>query len=181
MSNKTKYYVIGTLAAAIGGFFIQGVSDEQVQATALKEGYTSKPIIPVKGDVPTIGNGTTVYCDGRKVTLKDPGISKAEALKQLKCHIEKNAPAFNQSLHNIKVSQIEYDVYNDFVYQYGINAWRSSSMLKNLKTGQYMQACKSLLKYKYAAGRDCSIRSNGCYGVYTRQLERYNKCMGANL
>ena len=177
---KNKYFVIGTLAASIGGFFIQGVSDEQVQATALKEGYTPKPIIPVKGDVPTIGNGTTVYCNGKKVTLKDPGISKVEALKQLKCHIEKNAPAFNQSLQNIKVSQIEYDLYNDFVYQYGISNWRSSSMLKNLKTGQYVQACKSLLKYKYAAGRDCSIRSNGCYGVYTRQLERYNKCMGAN-
>ncbi|MEG2432431.1 MAG: lysozyme, partial [Acinetobacter sp.] len=39
---------------------------------------------------------------------------------------------------------------------------------------------KSLLKWKYVAKRDCSIRSNNCYGVWTRQVERYNKCMGVN-
>jgi hypothetical protein len=41
MSNKTKYYVIGTLAAAIGGFFIQGVSDTGVAYTGSKEGFRS--------------------------------------------------------------------------------------------------------------------------------------------
>ena len=178
--SKTKYFVIGsTLAASIGGFFISGVSNEQVQATAVKEGYTPKPIIPVKGDVPTIGNGTTVYCNGKKVTLKDPSISKEKALQQLKCHIENNAPAFNKSLQNIKISQAEYDLYNDFVYQYGIAAWNGSSMLRNLKAGQYVQACKSLLKWKYVAKKDCSIRKNGCYGVWTRQVDRYEKCMEA--
>ncbi|PRO14514.1 lysozyme, partial [Acinetobacter baumannii] len=25
----------------------------------------------------------------------------------------------------------------------------------------------------------CSIRKNGCYGVWTRQLERHAKCIGA--
>ncbi len=39
MSNKTKLFVIGsTITAALGGFFIYGPSDQQVQATALKEG-----------------------------------------------------------------------------------------------------------------------------------------------
>lgn len=178
--SKTKYYVIGsTLAASIGGFFISGVSNEQVQATAVKEGFTPKPIIPTKNDVPTIGNGTTVYCNGKKVTLKDPSISKEKALQQLKCHIEKNAPAFNKSLQNIKVSQTEYDLYNDFVYQFGIGNWTSSSMLKNLKQGKYTAACESLLKYKYSGGFDCSIKGNKrCAGVWTRQVARYEKCMG---
>ncbi|MCG6600791.1 lysozyme, partial [Acinetobacter baumannii] len=31
----------------------------------------------------------------------------------------------------------------------------------------------------YVAKRDCSIRKNGCYGVWTRQLERHAKCIGA--
>ncbi|MGB8482770.1 MAG: glycoside hydrolase family protein, partial [Acinetobacter bohemicus] len=96
-----------------------------------------------------------------------------------KCHIEKNAPAFNKSLQNVKVSQAEYDLYNDFVYQYGIAAWNGSSMLRNLKAGKYKQACDSLLKWKYVAKRDCSVRSNNCYGVWTRQVERHQKCMGA--
>ena len=68
MSNKTKYYVIGSsviLAMGIGGQkVITGPSDEQVSKTAVKEGYTPKPVIPVKGDVPTIGHGTTVYPNG---------------------------------------------------------------------------------------------------------------------
>ncbi|MFX9004232.1 lysozyme, partial [Acinetobacter baumannii] len=73
MTNKNKLVVIVyTLAASMGGFFIFGPSDQQVQATAVKEGYTPKPIIPVKGDRPTIGNGTTFYPDGRAVTMNDP-------------------------------------------------------------------------------------------------------------
>lgn len=180
--NKTKFFVIGsTLAAAIAGsVFISDVSNDQVKATAVKEGYTPKATIPVKDDVPTIGHGTTIYCNGKKVTLNDPSISKEKALQELKCHISKNAPAFNATLKNVKVSQVEYDLYNDFVYQYGINAWKGSSMLRNLKAGQYTAACKSLLNWKYVAKRDCSVRSNGCYGVWTRQVERYNKCMSVN-
>ncbi|MBQ0450653.1 lysozyme, partial [Acinetobacter baumannii] len=66
-----------------------------------------------------------------------------------------------------------------FSYQYGVPTFAKSSMLKHLKAGQYKAACDSLLKYKYVAKRDCSIRSNGCYGVWTRQLERHAKCIGA--
>ncbi|HHP8772575.1 TPA: glycoside hydrolase family protein [Acinetobacter baumannii] len=180
MSNKTKLLVIGsTLAAAFGGLFIYGPSDQQVQATALKEGYTPKPVIPVKGDRPTIGNGTTFYPDGRAVKMTDPAISRKQAFEYLKFTMNKDAKAFNKTLLNIPISQTEYDLYLDFTYQYGIGAWSSSSMLKNLKVGKYKAACDSLLKYKYVAKRDCSIRSNGCYGVWTRQLERHAKCIGA--
>lgn len=49
MSNKTKLFVIGsTITAALGGFFIYGPSDQQVQATALKEGYTLNRSFPLK-------------------------------------------------------------------------------------------------------------------------------------
>jgi GH24 family phage-related lysozyme (muramidase) len=180
MSNKTKYYVIGTLAAAIGGFFIQGVSDTGVAYTGSKEGFRSIPYKDV-GGVPTVAFGNTVHPDGRKVKMTDPPVSKKQGLEYLKAHYAKDAPVFNKSLQGIKLSQDEYDLYADFSYQFGQSTWAKSSMLKNLKTGQYVQACKSLLKYKYAAGHDCSVRSNNCYGVYLRQVERYDKCMGANL
>lgn len=94
--------------------------------------------------------------------------------------MDKDVVRFNKTLQNVKVSQGEYDLYFDFTYQYGTGAWSNSSMLRNLKAGKYKQACESLLKYKYVAKRDCSIRSNGCYGVWTRQKERYDKCMGEN-
>lgn len=181
MQNKTKYFVIGsTIAASLtGGFFISGVSEQQVQATAVKEGFTPKPIIPVKGDVPTIGNGTTVYPDGTRVKMSDPAITRKQAFEYLKAHIDKDAQRFNKTILNVPISQTEYDVYMDFTYQYGTGAWSQSSMLRNLKQGKYKAACDSLLKYKYVAKRDCSIRKNNCYGVWTRQLERHSKCMGA--
>ena len=180
---KNKGLVIGsTLSLALlggGGYYIKSVSDEQVQATAVKEGYTPKPVIPVKGDVPTIGYGTTVYANGVKVKMSDTAVTRKQAFEYLKAHIDKDAQRFNKTILNVPISQTEYDVYMDFTYQYGTGAWSQSSMLRNLKQGKYKQACDSLLKYKYVAKRDCSIRKNNCYGVWTRQLERHQKCMGA--
>lgn len=182
MSNKTKYFIAGSAiaAASLGGFFISGVSDQQVQATAVKEGFTAKPVIPVKGDVPTIGPGITAYPNGQRVKMSDPAITRKQGMEYLKAHMDKDAVRFNKTLQNVRLSQDEYDLYFDFTYQYGIGAWSNSSMLRNLKAGKYKVACDSLLKYKFVSKRDCSIRSNGCYGVWTRQVERHNKCMGAN-
>ncbi|WP_033855142.1 glycoside hydrolase family protein [Acinetobacter sp. 25977_7] len=168
MSNKTKY--IAAVLAASAAFFV-GVK--------VDEGYTSKPVIPVKGDRPTQGHGSTFKLDGSPVKITDPPITRATADKWLRNDVAKREVAFKDSLKGVKLSQTEYDLYLDFTYQYGIGAWSSSSMLKNLKVGKYKAACDSLLKYKYVAKRDCSIRKNGCYGVWTRQVERHAKCIGA--
>ncbi|MFP0693950.1 lysozyme [Acinetobacter baumannii] len=168
MSNKTKY--IAAVLAASAAFFV-GVKND--------EGFTSKPVIPVKGDRPTQGHGSTFTPNGSPVKMTDPPITRATADKWLRNDVAKREVAFKDSLKGVKLSQAEYDLYLDFTYQYGIGAWSGSSMLKNLKLGKYQAACDSLLKYKYVAKRDCSIRSNGCYGVWTRQLERHAKCIGA--
>ncbi|HFF4832635.1 TPA: glycoside hydrolase family protein [Acinetobacter baumannii] len=168
MSNKTKY--IAAVLAASAAFFV-GVKND--------EGFTSKPVIPVKGDRPTQGHGSTFKPDGSPVKMTDPPITRATADKWLRNDVAKREVAFKDSLRGVKLSQTEYDLYLDFTYQYGIGAWSSSSMLKNLKVGKYKAACDSLLKYKYVAKRDCSIRKNGCYGVWTRQVERHAKCIGA--
>ncbi|HFF8933838.1 lysozyme [Acinetobacter baumannii] len=169
MSNKTKY-AVGLLAASAA--FFMGVK--------VDEGYTSKPVIPVKGDRPTQGHGSTFKLDGSPVKMTDPPITRATADKWLRNDVAKREVAFKDSLKGVKLSQTEYDLYLDFSYQYGVPTFAKSSMLKNLKAGQYKAACESLLKYKFVAKRDCSIRSNGCYGVWTRQLERYKKCMEVN-
>ncbi|EOH1213474.1 lysozyme [Acinetobacter baumannii] len=168
MSNKTKY-AVGLLAASAA--FFMGVK--------VDEGYTSIPVIPVKGDRPTQGHGSTFKLDGSPVKMTDPPITRATADKWLRNDVAKREVAFKDSLKGVKLSQTEYDLYLDFSYQYGVPTFAKSSMLKHLKAGQYKAACDSLLKYKYVAKRDCSIRSNGCYGVWTRQLERHAKCIGA--
>lgn len=143
------------------------------------EGYTPVAVIPTKGDVPTIGHGSTRYEDGSPVRMGDTITpARAEVLaRNLNSQAEKQ---FAASLPGVKLYQAEFDEYMDFVGQYGIGTWRKGSPRKSLLAGNYIQACHDLLKYRYAAGFDCSTPGNKrCWGVWTRQLERHAKCMGA--
>jgi lysozyme len=162
MSNKTRTIVakLSLSAAAFVGLLVI-------------EGYTEKAIIPVPGDVPTIGFGST---DGVKMGDKTTPVRAVIAAHQ---HIVLDEKRFRATLLDVPLHQIEYDLYMDWLYQYGIGNWTRSAMLKNLLAGDYVEACHALLKYKFVAGRDCSVRSNQCYGVWTRQQERHSKCMGA--
>lgn len=168
MQNKSKVLVASLTASA--AFF---------SALIGFEGYKPKPYLDT-GKVPTIGIGSTIYEDGTKVKMTDKPINEKRAIEISKAHVAKDEIAFRKSLVGVKLSQTEYDIYLDFTYNYGQANWNSSSMLRNLKQGKYVVACESLLKYKYVAKRDCSIRSNNCYGVWTRQKWRYDQCMSVN-
>lgn len=167
MQNKTKIYA--TLLAASAAFF---------GSLEIYEGFSAKPYKD-SGGVVTQGIGSTVKPDGSKIKMTDKPIDRKTAQEWAKAHVSKDESAFRKSLTGVKLSQAEYDVYLDFTYNFGQSNWNSSSMLRNLKQGKYKAACDSLLKWKYVAKRDCSVRKNNCYGVWTRQLERHNKCMGA--
>ena len=133
---------------------------------ATHEGYTGKAVIPTKGDVPTVGLGDTTTTVG--------------ALKKLQTHVSKEEAIFKASLPGVELTQAEYDLYMDWVYQYGTGAWQKSSMRRHLLQGQHRQACDALLQYRFAAGYDCSTPGNKrCMGVWTRQLERHRKCLEA--
>ena len=112
--------------------------------------------------------------------MTDKPVSKSEAISIVKSHVSKDEKAFKESVAGVYLHQDEYDVYMDFVYNFGLGNWRKSGMRRELIAGNHIGACKALLRYKYAGGRDCSIRANHCIGVWRRQLERYNKCMSVN-
>lgn len=168
MSNQNKYLVSGLAASSL---FFAGLLGY--------EGYSAKPYHD-SGKVVTIGIGSTQYENGTKVKMTDKPISKERAIEISKVHVSKDEAMFKKSLQGVKLSQTEYDVYLDFMYQFGQSTWANSSMRKLLIVGKHKQACERLLLYKYVAKKDCSIRKNNCYGVWTRQLDRYNKCLGAN-
>ncbi|MDN6861927.1 MULTISPECIES: glycoside hydrolase family protein [Pseudomonas] len=143
------------------------------------EGYTPVAVIPTKGDVPTIGHGSTRHEDGSPVRMGDTITpQRAEVLaRNLNSQAEKQ---FAASLPGVALHQAEFDIYMDFVGQYGIGTWRAGSPRRDLLAGNYVQACHDLLKYKFAAGFDCSTPGNKrCWGVWARQLERHAKCMAA--
>ncbi|UJW20793.1 MULTISPECIES: glycoside hydrolase family protein [Pseudomonas] len=164
---------VGLLTMSLAGF----------GAWKASEGFTDVAVIPTKGDVPTIGHGSTRWEDGTPVKMGDT-ITRQRAdilARTLNSQAEKQ---FAASLSGVKLHQEEFDLYMDFVGQYGIGNWRSSSMRRDLLAGNYAQACNDLLKWKRAAGYDCSTKINGkpntrCWGVWQRQLDRHAKCLEA--
>ncbi len=160
------------------------VSAAGISTWAVDEGFTSAPVIPTKGDVPTIGHGSTHYEGGTPVKMTDPSITRERGDALARNLMAQDEAQFRASIPGVKLYQEEYDVYVDFVGQYGIGNWRQSSMRRDLVSGRYAQSCADLRKYRFAAGYDCSTLVNGkpntrCYGVWVRQLKRYNECMGA--
>lgn len=140
------------------------------------------PYIPTKGDVPTIGHGSTRYEDGTPVTLADKPITRERAGQLARSLHEEEEQRFRASLPGVKLFQEEYDLYLDFTGQYGIGNWRASSMRRELLAGNYVKACKALLNWRFAAKYDCSTTINGkpnrrCWGVWERQLKRHAQCM----
>ena len=144
------------------------------------EGFTDKAVIPTKGDVPTLGHGSTRWEDGRPVKMEDT-ITRPRAAQLARNLISADERAFAASLPpDARLYQGEYDAYLDFVGQYGINNWRRSSMRRYVAASQYVAACDALLLYRKAAGYDCSTPGNKrCWGVWTRQLARHGQCMAA--
>ena len=155
---------------------------------------------PTQGDRPTVGFGSTFHEDGSPVKMGDT-TTPVRALFKAHAHITKDEAAFSNSLPGVALHQGEYDLYMDWMYQYGNRAWLTSGMRRELRAGNYAAACFELLEYRKltsarqegpgwvvnrrdAQGRptrwefDCSTPGNKvCRGVWTRQLERHNKCM----
>lgn len=148
-------------------------------AILTSEDYTDRAVIPTKNDRPTVGFGSTFREDGKPVQMGDT-ITPVRAVQRAAAHLSREEAAFRASIPGVALHQAEYDLYMDWLYQYGSGAWLKSSMRRELLVGRYAQACHALLRYKYSGGYDCSTPGNRrCAGVWTRQLERHKKCMEA--
>ena len=153
------------------------VSAAFIVSLALYEGYTSTVASTRADPVPTGGFGSTKDETGRPLKVGE-AMPPVRALIVLREHVGRDESAFRASLPGVSLTQGEYDVYLDFVYQYGIGTWSRSSMRTALLSGEYRAACDALLKYHYANGADCSAPGNRtCAGVWTRQQARHRKCL----
>lgn len=148
-------------------------------ALVRQEGYTERAVIPVQGDVPTIGFGSTRHEDGRPVRLGET-TTPVNALAKAHFHITQEEKRFRASLPGVYLTQAEYDLYMDWVYQYGSAAWGRSSMRAQLLAGHPRAACEALLRYRFVAGYDCATPGNRrCPGVWARQQQRHAACLAA--
>lgn len=95
----------------------------------------------------------------------------------------------------VDLSPQEEIAYTSFVWNVGLGAWNSSSLLKKLNAGDREGACKSILDWNRATfspktaqvqiknGEQCSLKKDGNYsctvkGLTNRRLPEYKVCMG---
>jgi GH24 family phage-related lysozyme (muramidase) len=165
MKNPRMFIAALSLSAAAFGGLV------------LKEGYTDRAVIPIPGDRPTVGFGSTFDDKGLPVKMGDT-ITAPQAVRRSLAHIAKDESALKQCV-TAPLNQAEYDGLVEFSYQFGTATACRSSMVRHINAGRYADACAAYLRYRFAAGRDCSDPANRCRGVWLRTQERHQKCMAA--
>ena len=101
---------------------------------AISESYTDTAVIPVPGDRPTIGFGST---DGVKLGDKiTPPAALARALQD----VQKYEGAIKQCV-KVPLYQHEYDAYTQLAYNIGERAFCESTLVRELNAGRYESAC----------------------------------------
>ena len=128
------------------------------------EGYTDKAIIPIPGDVPTIGFGTT---EGVKLGDKTDPI---KALRRVYIDIQNKENAIKKCV-KVPLYQYEYDAYVSLAYNIGTGNFCGSTLVKKLNQLDYTGACKEILRWNRAQGK--VVR-----GLTIRRAAEYEKCTG---
>lgn len=128
------------------------------------EGYSDKAIIPVPGDKPTIGFGTT---EGVKA---GDTITPPKAVIRALTDVQKYEGALRQCV-KVPLSQNEYDAYVSLAYNIGPGNFCGSSLVAKLNQQQYPEACAEILRWDKFAGKPLP-------GLTKRRQDEYRTCMG---
>lgn len=177
--------IVASLTLSVAGFAAWKANEGDGPVIVRDDGTeVHAPYIPTKGDVPTIGHGSTRYEDGTRVQLTDPPITRQRASELARNLAREDERRFAASLPGVLLYQEEYDFYLDFVGQFGIGNWHKPKSPRTwLLQGDYKGACDALLAWRFQAGRDCREPRNwgpqGCKGVWLRQQKRHAQCMAA--
>lgn len=131
---------------------------------ALQEGYSDQAIIPVDGDVATIGFGTTEGVkNGDKIT---PPLALARALTD----VQKFEGAIKRCV-KVPLHQYEYDAYTSLAYNIGSKNFCGSTLVKKLNEQDYEGACAEILRWDRFKGK--SLR-----GLTLRREAENKQCLG---
>ena len=130
------------------------------------EGYTDRAVIPVKGDVPTIGFGTT---GGVKM---GETITPPKALARALTDVQKFEGALKQCV-TVPLHQHEYDAFVSLAYNIGEGAFCRSTLVRELNKANYLGACREILRWDYANGQRLP-------GLTKRREAEYRQCLGVS-
>ena len=129
------------------------------------ENYREVAYIPMPGDVPTIGFGTT-----GGVRMGDT-ITPPKALARALSDAQKFEGALKKCV-TVPLHQHEYDAYVSLMYNIGAQAFCNSTLVKKLNAGEYEAACQEIRRWNRQGGKASS-------GLTKRRETEYRQCMGA--
>lgn len=127
------------------------------------EGYSDTAYIPVSGDVPTIGFGTT---EGVKI---GDTITPEKAIERAYRDIQKTESAIHKCV-DVPLSQGEYDAFTSLAYNIGTSAFCSSTLVKKLNQRDYAGACEEIRRWVFVKGKKVQ-------GLVNRREKEYSICM----
>ncbi len=137
---------------------------------AVSEGYSDQAIIPVQGDVPTVGFGSTVHADGTAVRMGEK-TTPVRALVALLDHASRYERAVKRCTP-VAMHPWEYEAYVRLTYNIGEGAFCRSTMAAKLNAGNYAGACDEILKWDKFQGKPLR-------GLTRRRQEEHAMCTGA--
>jgi lysozyme len=132
----------------------------------MHEGYSSRAIIPVPGDVPTIGFGTT-----EGVKMGDT-ITPPKALQRALADIGKFEGALKRCV-KAPLFQHEYDAYLSLSYNIGSGAFCGSTLVRKLNAQDYAGACLEILKWD-------KFKGAALPGLSDRRKQEFRQCKGSD-
>ena len=118
---------------------------------AVSEGYSDQAIIPVQGDVPTLGFGSTAHADGAAVRMGE-NPTPVRALVALLDHASRYEQAVKRCAP-VPMHPWEYEAYVRLTYNIGEGAFCRSTLTSKLNAGDYAGACAEIDKWVYFKGR----------------------------
>lgn len=128
------------------------LSKKGAEALKKSEGFRENPYLCTAG-VPTIAYGNTFYLDGRKVTLSDAPIKRAEADDLFLLVVKRFVNAVNKGL-KVSVNQNQFDALVSFAYNVGVGAFLRSTLLKKVNQNPNDEAIAAqFLRWNKSGGK----------------------------
>lgn len=120
------------------------------------------------------GAGVWTICYGETKGVKK-GMTKTDA--ECEIHLRESIASHASPLYNLPDSTPKVVILGslDFAYNAGVSGFNNSTIKKYLLKGDYDNAGKSVLSWKYITRNgvkyDCSVKGNKvCYGLWKRRL-----------
>lgn len=117
------------------------------------EGFRSRPYLCPAG-VATIGYGSTVYADGRRVTLQDPPMDEATANALLLHELRHTyLPGVLRHCSGLAADERRLNAIVDFAYNLGVGRLQTSTLRRVVNAGDWVAARDQLMRWTRGGGK----------------------------